>query len=84
MSFFNLGGSSADSGSMSYRLGVLERKIDLILDHLGIQHRDETAERIARLMSNGQKIEAIKLYRELTGAGLKEAKDAVEAIGGRS
>lgn len=28
----------------------------------------------------GQKIEAIKRYRELTGVGLKEAKDAVEAL----
>jgi ribosomal protein L7/L12 len=28
----------------------------------------------------GNKIEAIKLYREATGVGLKEAKDAVEAI----
>ena len=28
-------------------------------------------------------ISAIKYYRELTGAGLKEAKDAVEAIASR-
>jgi len=28
----------------------------------------------------GRKIEAIKLYRQATGLGLKEAKDAVEAI----
>ncbi len=28
----------------------------------------------------GKKIEAIKAYREATGVGLKEAKDAVEAI----
>jgi hypothetical protein len=32
-------------------------------------------------MEAGQKIEAIKRYRERTGAGLKEAKDAVEGIG---
>jgi ribosomal protein L7/L12 len=32
------------------------------------------------LLHQGQKIEAIKLYRERTGVGLKEAKDAVEAI----
>jgi len=34
---------------------------------------------IRDLMRSGRKIEAIKRYRELTGAGLKEAKDAVEA-----
>ena len=28
----------------------------------------------------GRKIEAIKLYREATGTGLKEAKDAVEGM----
>ena len=28
----------------------------------------------------GREIQAIKLYRELTGVGLKEAKDAVESI----
>lgn len=31
-------------------------------------------------IGRGNKIEAIKRYRELTGAGLKEAKDAVEYI----
>ena len=29
---------------------------------------------------NGRKIEAIKIYRETTGAGLAEAKSAVEKI----
>ncbi len=32
------------------------------------------------LVRAGQKIEAIKLYREIFGVGLKEAKDAVEAM----
>jgi ribosomal protein L7/L12 len=31
-------------------------------------------------LAAGQKIEAIRLYRERTGLGLKEAKDAVEAL----
>jgi ribosomal protein L7/L12 len=33
-----------------------------------------------RLKESGNKIEAIKLYREHTGLGLKEAKDAVEEM----
>lgn len=33
-----------------------------------------------QLLRTGRKIEAIKRYRELTGVGLKEAKDAVEAM----
>jgi large subunit ribosomal protein L7/L12 len=36
--------------------------------------------RVLALVSDGRKIEAIKLYRDLTGAGLKEAKEAVEAL----
>lgn len=39
---------------------------------------------ILDLMRRGQKIQAIKLYRERTGVGLKEAKDAVEALEIRS
>jgi hypothetical protein len=35
------------------------------------------------LLQQGKKIEAIKVYRERTGAGLREAKDAVEAIAGK-
>ena len=35
---------------------------------------------MARLLRDGRKIEAIKLYREVFGSGLKEAKEAVERI----
>jgi ribosomal protein L7/L12 len=35
---------------------------------------------IRRALAAGNKIAAIKRYRALTGVGLKEAKDAVEAI----
>lgn len=31
-------------------------------------------------MKDGKKIEAIRAYRMLTGEGLKESKDAIEAI----
>ena len=34
---------------------------------------------LADLIARDRKIEAIKLYRELTGLGLKEAKDQVKA-----
>jgi ribosomal protein L7/L12 len=40
-------------------------------------------DRVRRLVDEGKKIEAIKLYREMTGVGLKEAKDAVEAVARR-
>lgn len=37
-------------------------------------------EQVARLIRSGNKIEAIKLVREKTGLGLKEAKDLVDAL----
>jgi ribosomal protein L7/L12 len=37
-------------------------------------------ERVVQLLTDQRKIEAIKLYRQATGVGLKEAKEAVEAI----
>lgn len=36
---------------------------------------------IRRLMTAGEKVAAIKVYREATGVGLAEAKEAVERIG---
>ena len=37
-------------------------------------------ERLRRLLNEGRKIEAIRVYRETTGVGLAEAEDAVDAI----
>jgi len=41
---------------------------------------DSQRNQINDLIRRGAKIEAIKVYREATGVGLKEAKDGVEAI----
>src|SRR3989442_1151660 len=38
---------------------------------------------VLSLLSQGQKIGAVKLYREGTGVGLKEAKEAVEDLAAR-
>ena len=40
----------------------------------------EKSPELHALIFRGRKIEAIKLHREHTGLGLKEAKDAVEAL----
>ena len=44
-----------------------------------MQTADQVKE-IVRLMQSGNEIEAIKIYRQITGVGLVEAKAAVEAI----
>lgn len=38
---------------------------------------------VLKELQTGGKIAAIKLYREQTGVGLKDAKDAVEALGAK-
>jgi ribosomal protein L7/L12 len=41
---------------------------------------DEARGEIYRLVGEKKKIQAIKLFRERTGSGLKEAKDVVESV----
>ena len=43
----------------------------------------EQRQALLELLQQGNKIEAIRIYREASGSGLKEAKDAVEALGKR-
>jgi ribosomal protein L7/L12 len=67
-------------GITAVRLAAIERKLDLIMKHHGIvEPRIEEPDVVQHLMQ-GQKIQAIKVYRERTGVGLAEAKDAVEKI----
>ena len=40
----------------------------------------EQVNAIANALAGGKKIEAIKIYRETTGKGLKEAKDFIDAL----
>ena len=39
-----------------------------------------TMDDVQRLLSEGQKISAIKVYRKIHGVGLKKAKEAVDAM----
>ena len=76
-----LGSSWTAAGSNNgQRLARLERKVDLILTHLGLDPNQGVNSEVTELMKAGQKIQAIKLYREQTGVGLKEAKDYVESL----
>ncbi|MFF5477089.1 ribosomal protein L7/L12 [Streptomyces sp. NPDC012935] len=63
------------------RVARVERKLDLILDHLGLRDDDPRMAKVVALLRDDKKIQAIKEYREITGAGLAEAKEAVERMG---
>lgn len=65
------------------RVAELERKLDFIYRKMGIEYVDNPGmadSHIISLLRNGNKLEAIKAYRELTNADLAEAKRAVEKI----
>lgn len=62
------------------RAARIEHKLDLILGHLGLAEEDPRLAEVAALLRDDKKIQAIKVYREITGAGLAEAKDAVERM----
>ncbi|MER8153607.1 hypothetical protein [Streptomyces sp. NPDC094472] len=62
------------------RADRIEHKLDLILDHLDIQVVGPDLRRVTALLREGKKFEAIKAYRQLTDADLKEAKEAVERM----
>ncbi|AWN27471.1 ribosomal protein L7/L12 [Streptomyces libani] len=67
------------SRSLERRLRQLEGKVDLLLAHAGIQEpQDARMAEIDQLLTQGKKIQAIKVHREATGSGLAEAKEAVE------
>lgn len=61
------------------RLAQIDRRLQLVMDHLGVTEPEPI---VAYLMA-GEKIQAIKVYREQTGVSLAEAKGVVEDIARR-
>ncbi len=53
--------------------------LDKIAKKLGVPEPSED-NKIKTLIAEGKKNEAIKRYREITGAGLKEANDYIEKL----
>ncbi len=67
------------------RVAKLERQVTFLLEHLGLEYEEDLTEgaspEVLELMRRGKKIDAIKLFREETGLGLKEAKDFIDSLG---
>ncbi|MDH6125774.1 ribosomal protein L7/L12 [Kitasatospora sp. GP82] len=77
-----------DDVTLEQRLIAIESKLDTILTHLGITHPlPETDPRrmpeVMKFVHAGKKIQAIKVYRERTGLGLKTAKEAIDMAAAR-
>lgn len=66
------------AGELAARAGVSDAELLRLRDQVGPQIPEESR----RLVAEGRTIQAIKVYREHTGAGLKEAKDAIDQYRG--
>ena len=70
--------------ALQVKVGELERKLNFVMQHLRLEYKDDPLSSVlteaANWLKQGNKLEAIKVYQQMTGAGLRESKDAVEAL----
>ena len=79
LAIFNI---ERQSGKIRRDVARVERKLNLVLQQMNINFDESSglSDRVKELARDPhRKIEAIKIYRDETGAGLLEAKEAVEA-----
>jgi ribosomal protein L7/L12 len=62
------------------RMCRLEHRLGLLLAHHGVPDDDPVMAEVADLVRAGHHVPAIRKYREATGAGLLEAKQAVDRL----
>ena len=75
--------TEADIQLLRSRINELEDRLKFIYRRLNIEYADPSSDpvlspQVQDAIRRGNKIEAIKIYRELTGVGLAEAKDAID------
>ena len=64
------------------RLASMEAKLDILLNHFGLQFDPykNLPNAVVQALRSGEKIQAIRSYREATGVTLREAKDFIEQV----
>jgi ribosomal protein L7/L12 len=75
--------TEAELLALKSRLNELEERLQFLYRRLNIDYLDPNAvpmlaPPVQDALRRGNKIEAIKIYRELTGVGLAEAKQAID------
>ena len=75
--------TEADIQLLKSRINELEDHVKFLYRRLNIEYADPNSDpvlspQIQDALRRGNKIEAIKIYRELTGVGLAEAKDVID------
>jgi hypothetical protein len=71
---------SATGGDLDWQIARLERKVDLILTHLGIGHDEHVPEVVINLAREGRMQEATSEYARLTGVSEAVARHQVEFV----
>ena len=74
------GSSAADQAVIAARLVAIERKLQAVMDHLGIVDVEPAYPEVMECVRRGKLIAAVKLYRDQSGAGLADAKRAVDRM----
>jgi ribosomal protein L7/L12 len=67
-------------------MNELEARLEYLYKHLGIEYPDNpdaADNKVVEMLAHGNKIEAIKLHREIHNVGLAEARQAVDGMEGR-
>ena len=75
--------TEADIQLLKSRINELEDHVKFLYRRLNIEYADPNSDpafapQVQDALRRGNKIEAIKIYRELTGVGLAEAKQAID------
>ena len=68
------------------RVAELEDRLDFLYKHLKVEYSDNpdsANEKVIDMLRRGNKIEAIKIYREIHNVGLAEAKQVVDGMESR-
>jgi ribosomal protein L7/L12 len=67
------------------RVAKLERQVAFLMERLNIEYHEEPNQGVSTevldLVQRGRTIQAIKRFREETGASLRDAKEFIESLG---
>ena len=74
---------SAMGGDLDWQIARLDRKVDLILTHLGIGHDDHVPEQVITLARDGRMQEAVEEYCRTTGSRSSVARREVAYLAER-
>ncbi len=80
--------TEAEFLALKSRISELEDRLQFLYRRLKIDYADPNSDpalapQIQDALRRGNKIEAIKIYRELTGVGLAEAKQTIDSLEAR-